>query len=250
LEKASNAAKFMRTNLYEPSGKILYRNYRKSRSNIEGFADDYAFVIQGLLDLYQASFNIEWLKFALELEGTQDRLFFDDKNGGYFSTMAEGSSVPLRLKDDNDGAEPAASSVTALNLLRLAQFRDDKQLEEQARKTIDAFAATFSHFPSAMPQMLVALDFSLSKPRQIVIAGKRDDPGTRVLLAEVNRHFLPNKILLLADGAEGQEYLGKKNEAIRAMSMIDSKPAAYVCENFTCKAPVTDQKALSELLSK
>jgi uncharacterized protein YyaL (SSP411 family) len=250
LEKASNAAKFMRTNLYEPSGKILYRNYRKSRSNIEGFADDYAFVIQGLLDLYQASFNIEWLKFALELQGTQDRLFFDDKNGGYFSTMAEGSTVPLRLKDDNDGAEPAASSVTALNLLRLAQFRDDKQLEERARKTIDAFAATFSHFPSAMPQMLVALDFSLSKPRQIVIAGKRDDPGTKVLLAEVNRHFLPNKILLLADGAEGQEYLGKKNEAIRAMSMIDSKSAAYVCENFTCKAPVTDQKALSELLSK
>ncbi len=128
--------------------------------------------------------------------------------------------------------------------------RDDKQLEERARKTINAFVPTLSHFASAMPQMLVALDYSLGKPRQIVIAGKPDDPGTKALLAEVDRHFLPNKILLLADGAEGQEYLGEKNEAIRAMSKVDGKPAAYVCENFTCKAPVTDPKALAELLSK
>jgi hypothetical protein len=154
------------------------------------------------------------------------------------------------MKDDNDGAEPAASSVAALNLLRLSQVRDDPQLTERARKTIDAFAGTLSHFPSAMPQMLVALDFSLSKPRQIVIAGKKDAPETKALLKEVHRHFLPKTILLLADGAEGQKYLGEKNEAVRAMSLVDGKPAAYVCENFTCKAPVTDSKALSGLVSK
>jgi uncharacterized protein len=96
--------------------------------------------------------------------------------------------------------------------------------------------------------MLVALDYSLSKPRQIVIAGKKDSPETQALLEEVHRHFLPKTILLLADGGEGQEYLGEKNEAIRAMSMVDGKPAAYVCENFTCKAPETDSKQLAELL--
>ena len=250
LEAATRAARFLRTRLFEEKSKLLYRNYREGRSGIEGFADDYAFVIQGLVDLYEASFDVEWLKFAVELEATQDRLFFDEKNGGYFSTSGKESSVPLRMKDDNDSAEPAASSIAALNLLRLAQFRNDKQLEERARKTIDAFAPTLSHFASAMPQMLVALDYSLGKPRQIVIAGKLDDPGTKALLAEVDRHFLPNKILLLADGAGGQEYLGEKNEAIRAMSKVDGKPAAYVCENFTCKAPVTDPKALAELLSK
>ena len=154
----------------------------------------------------------------------------------------------LRMKDDNDGAEPAASSVAALNLLRLARFRDDKQAAERARKTIDAFTTTLSHFPSAMPQMLVALDYSLSKPRQIVIAGKKDAPETKALLREVRRHFLPKTVLFLADGAEGQKYLGEKNEAIRAMSPIDGKPAAYVCENFTCKAPVMDPKELAELL--
>ena len=96
--------------------------------------------------------------------------------------------------------------------------------------------------------MLVALDYSLSKPRQIVIAGKKDAPETNALLREVNRHFLPKTILLRADGAEGQKYLGDKNEAIRAMSPIDGKSAAYVCENFTCKAPVTDPAALRKLL--
>ena len=250
LEIATRAAKFLQANLYDSSRKILYRNYREGRSDIGGFGDDYAFVIQALLDLYEASFDIEWLKFAMELQDTQDRLFFDDENGGYFSTSGKDQSVFLRMKDDNDGAEPAASSVAALNLLRLSQFRDDKQMAERARKTIDAFAATLSHFPSAMPQMLVALDFSLSKPRQIVIAGKKGAPETKVLLNEVHRHFLPKTILLLADGAEAQKYLGEKNEAIRAMSLVEGKPAAYVCENFTCKAPVTEPTALRDLLSR
>ena len=250
LETGTRAAEFLRANLYDKSRKILFRNYREGRSDIEGFADDYAFVIQGLVDLYEASFDIEWLKFAVELQETQDRLFFDEKNGGYFSTTGKDSDVPLRMKDDNDSAEPAASSVAALNLLRLAQFRDDRQMAERARKTIDAFAPTLFHFASAMPQMLAALDYSLSKPRQIVIAGKAQAPRTKAMLKEVHRHFLPNKIVLLADEAEGQKYLGEKNEAIRAMSMVDGKPAAYVCENFTCKAPVMDPKALSDLLSK
>src|SRR5205814_925576 len=82
LEIATRAAKFLRTNLYEEKSKLLYRNYRGGRSNIEGFADDYAFVIQGLLDLYEASLDVQWLKFAVELQETQDRLFFDGKNGG------------------------------------------------------------------------------------------------------------------------------------------------------------------------
>ena len=252
LEIATRAAKFLQANLFDPSRKTLYRNYRGGRSDIEGFADDYAFVIQGLLNLYEASFDVEWLKFATQLQETQDRLFFDEKNGGYFSTSGKDESVFLRMKDDNDGAEAAASSVAALNLLRLAQFRDDPAAAgaERARKTIDAFATTLSHFPSAMPLMLVALDYSLSKPRQIVIAGKKDAPETKALVKEVHRHFLPNTVLFLADGAEGQKYLGEKNEAIRAMSAVDGKPAAYVCENFTCKAPVIEPKKLAELLSK
>jgi uncharacterized protein YyaL (SSP411 family) len=248
LEIATRSANFVRAKLYDPSRKILYRSYREGRSNVEGFADDYAMVIQGLLDLYEASFDVEWLKFAIQLQEIQDRLFFDEKNGGYFSNSGRDESVFVRMKDDNDGAEPAASSIAALNLLRLSQVYDDPKIAERAKKTIDAFATILLQFPSGMPQMLVAVENSLGKPRQIVIAGKKDSAETKTLLKEVHRHFLPNTIVILADANEGQKYLGERNEAVRAMSLVEGKPAAYVCENFTCKAPVTDVKQLSELL--
>jgi uncharacterized protein len=250
LEAATRAATFVRTQLYDESRKILVRNFREGRSEVEGFADDYAFVIQGLLDLYAASFDVSWLQFALELQETQDRLFLDQERGGYFSGTGRDASILLRMKEDNDSAEPAASSVAALNLLRLAQFRDEKLWRERADKTINAFNSQISHFASAMPQMLVALDFSLGKPRQIVVAGQRDSKETAALLKEVRRHFLPNKVLLLADGGNGQRYLEDKLEALRGMKPIDGKPTAYVCENFACQAPVTDPAALRELLAK
>jgi uncharacterized protein len=248
LEIGTGAAKFLLANLYDKKSKLLYRSYREGRSNIEGFADDYAFVVRALLDLYETSFDVEWLKAALQLHEMQDRLFFDEKNGGYFSNSGRDESVFVRMKDDNDGAEPAASSVAALNLLRLSQIYDDAKIAERAKKTIDAFVTILSQFPSGMPQMLVAVENSLGKPRQIVIAGKKDSPETKALLKEVHRHFLPNTIVILADANEGQKYLGEENQAIRAMSSVDGKPAAYVCENFTCKAPVTDSKQLSDLL--
>src|SRR6516165_4502288 len=144
LEIAIRSANFLRANLYDEKSKLLYRSYRDGRSNIEGFADDYAFVVRGLLDLYEASFNIEWLKLAIELQQTQDRLFFDEKKGGYFSNSGRDESVFFRMKDDNDGAEPAASSIAAVNLLRLSQILDDPKTAERAKKTIDAFATILS----------------------------------------------------------------------------------------------------------
>ena len=248
LDAATQGAAFVCAQLYDESRRILVRNYREGRSEVEGFADDYAFIIQGLLDLYEASFDIRWLQFAIELQETQDRLFLDQERGGYFSGAGDDPSILLRLKEDNDSAEPAASSVAALNLLRLAQIRNDGELFARAEKTIEAFAPQIGHFASAMPQMLVALDLTLSEPRQIVIAGPRDASETDALVAEVHRHFVPNKVLLLADGGEGQRYLGEKLEAIGGMKPVEGKPAAYVCENFACQAPVTDAASLRKLL--
>ena len=247
---AERAAAFIRSHLYDEATKTLVRNYREGRSTVEGFADDYAFVIQGLLDLYEASFNIDWLKFALELQETQDRLFFDNENGGYFSGTGTDPSILLRMKEDNDGAEPAASSVAALNLLRLSQIRADAAMRDRAEKTIGAFSATIAQIPSAMPQMLVALDYSLSTPKQIVIAGPRGSAETRALVAEVHRHYAAGRIILLNDGAEGGEFLAGKLEAVREMKQLNGKSTAYVCENFSCQAPVTDPVELSRLLSR
>ncbi|MEY2489156.1 MAG: hypothetical protein QOC70_1098 [Verrucomicrobiota bacterium] len=250
LDAATRAATFVRAQLYDASRKVLVRNYREGRSEVEGFADDYAFVVQGLLDLYEASFDVRWLRFAIELQETQDRLFFDEERGGYFSGTGKDPSILLRMKEDNDSAEPAASSVGALNLLRLAQLRNEVGWYEQAEKTIDAFSPQISHFASAMPQMLVALNLSLSKPAQIVIAGKVDSKETRALLKEVHQHFLPNKVLLLADSGEGRRYLEEKLEALGTMKPIGGKSVAYFCENFVCQAPVTDPSALRKLLAK
>src|SRR6185437_8286990 len=198
------AATFLSKELYDASRKVLFRNYREGRSAVEGFADDYAFYIQGLLDLYEASFDVGWLRFAIELQEIQDQLFLDNERGGYFSGAGNDPSILLRLKEDNDSAEPAASSVAALNLLRLAQIRNDARFYERSEKTVDAFAPQIGHFPSAMPQLLVALELSLSQPRQIVIAGAPDSPEASALVAEVHRHFVPNKVLLFADGGDGQ----------------------------------------------
>jgi uncharacterized protein YyaL (SSP411 family) len=203
-----------------------------------------------LLDLYETSFDVQWLQLAEQLQATQDRLFWDERNGGYFTSSGDDPSVLIRLKEDNDNAEPAASSIAARNLLRLAQIRDSKAMREKAQKTIAAFAGSLNHFPSAMPQMLVGLAYSLTKPKQIIIAGRPGAPETRDLLDEVHRHYLPNTIVLLADGGKAQKYLATKLEEIKAMQPVDGKAAAYVCENFTCKAPVTSVEELRKLLSR
>jgi uncharacterized protein len=248
LETAARAAEFVRAKLYDGSRKILFRSYREGRSEVEGFADDYAFLIQGLIDLYQASFEVHWLKFALELQCQMDALFWDEKGGGYFAVTGHDNSILLRMKDENDSAEPAASSVAALNLGRLAAIRNDPELLARAKKTVNAFARQLMHFPSALPQMLVAFDFLKTAPRQIVVAGDREDKRVQELLGEIRKHFLPQATVLLADGSDGQNFLAEKSEAIRAMRPVDGRPAVYICENFTCKAPVTEVQGLHELL--
>ncbi len=248
LETATRAAEFVQAKLYDESRKILFRSYRGGRSEVEGFADDYAFFIQGLIDLYEASFEIRWLKFALELQRQMDGLFWDDKAGGYFAVTGHDSSVLLRMKEENDSAEPAASSVAALNLARLAAIRNDPELLARAKKTVNAFVRQLMHFPSALPQLLVAFDFLKTAPRQIVVAGDRGEERFQELLGEIRKHFLPHATILLADGAEGQNFLAENNEAIQAMRPIDGKPAVYICEDFTCKAPVMEVQELRKLL--
>ena len=250
LEAATRAAEFVRDKLSDPKAHTLGRSYRGGPGEIAGFAEDYAFYIQGLLDLYEASFDSQWLQLAEQLQTTQDRLFWDGQNGGYFTSTGDDPNIVLRMKEDNDNAEPAASSIAARNLLRLGQIRDAKEWRGRGQKTIEAFSAALQHFPSALPQMLVALDFSLTKPRQIIIAGEPGAPDTRELLNEVHRHYLPNTIVLLADGGVGQNFLAGKLEEMKGMKPVDGKAAAYLCENFSCKAPVTSPEELRKLLKR
>ena len=248
LEAAQGSAKFIREHLWKDGA--LIRSYREGASTVAGFADDYAALIAGLLDLYEADFDIAWLKWALELQQNQDALFLDDEHGGYFSTAADAKHLLLRMKEDYDGAEPSPNSVSALNLLRLAQITGDAALTERAKKTIAAVSEQLGRFPAAMPQMLCALDASLGKPRQIVMAGPRDSDATRALLREVHTHYIPNRLLLLADGAAGQQWLGARLEFLKTVAPMDGKPAAYVCEDFVCQLPTSNVEKLRELFAK
>jgi hypothetical protein len=248
LQAAEHAAHFVVNKLFQAQTKTLLRRYRDGEAKFPAPLDDYAFFTLGLIDLYEASFNIKWLEFAAELTETQNRLFWDKLNDGFYDTPGEDETILLRTKEDYDGAEPAANSIAILNLLRLAQMLDKKEWGERAEKTLRLFGSRLQNVPHAMPQMLAAVEFNLNKPKQIIIAGKPQAPETRAMLRAVHEHFIPNKILLLADGGEGQEYLGKYLPFVKSMTMIAGKTTAYICENYACQLPTTEIKVMSELL--
>jgi uncharacterized protein len=248
LTTARQAADFVQTKLYRENDKTLLRTYREGESKIDGFTDDYAFFIQGLLDLYEVSFDTDWLDLATALQDTQNALFWDKKGDAYFTTTGKDPNLFLRSKKDFDGAEPSPNSVSALNLARLSWFFDNKDWHRMAEQTIDAFQLQLSRSPSSLPQMLVALDASESAPRQVVIAGKPGASDTLALLREVNNRYHPNEILILADGGPGQAYFTQKVEFFKDVHPIDDKATAYVCQNFVCQLPTNDLAVLSNLL--
>jgi uncharacterized protein YyaL (SSP411 family) len=248
LKTATRAADFVQTKLYRQSDDTLLRTYREGESKIDGFTDDYAFFIQGLLDLYEASFDSHWLDLASSLQERQNALFWDKKGGAYFTTSGKDPNLFLRSKGDFDGAEPSPNSISALNLVRLSWFFDNKDWHRMAEQAINAFQAQLSLSPSSLPQMLVALDASESTPRQVVIAGKPDAADTLALLREVNHRYQPNEILILADGGPGQAYFTQKIEFFRDVHPIADKATAYVCQNFVCQLPTSDPAVVARLL--
>jgi uncharacterized protein YyaL (SSP411 family) len=248
LRAAQRSVGFIREYLWKDG--TLIRNYRQGASDVAGFAEDYAYLIAGLLDLYEADFDTAHLKWALDLQAKMDALFWDAENGAYFSVSGKDPTILLRMKEDYDGAEPSPNSIAALNLLRLAQITDSQELRGKADRTIAAFSDSLKKVPQALPQLLCAVDAATAKPRQVVIAGDATGPDTKALISEVHQHYIPNKLLLLADGAAGQAWLGEKLAFLRSAGKIDGKAAAYVCEDFVCQLPVTDPAKLRELLTK
>jgi uncharacterized protein YyaL (SSP411 family) len=242
LATAQRAVRFLRAELWKDGA--LRRSYRAGASDIPGFAEDYAYLIAGLLDLYEADFDVTHLQWALELQAKMDATFYDEQVGGYFSTSGTDPSVLLRMKEDYDGAEPSPSSLAVSNLLRLAQITGEAKLRARGEATLAAFAGTMASQPSAVPQMLCALDAALAKPRQIVLAGPNPEP----LLRAVHARFLPNKIVLRADGGAGQAWLGQRLEFLRTVAPLDGQATAYVCEDFVCQLPTSDPAKVRELL--
>ncbi len=236
---AEKAAYFIKGHLTEPVTGELRRSWRQGAVLETGFAEDYAFLIQGLLDLYEATFSIRWLQWASGLQGIMDRLFWDEEGGGYFSSAEGDPHLLVRLKEDYDGAEPSANSVAALNLLRFSRVFGDVDFAKKAERIFALSGRTLEGIPAAVPQLLVALGYSISVGRQIVIAGDPEAPDTKLLIAAARKGFQPDQVILLADGGEGQSWLEGKIPSIAGMKTVDGKATIYRCENFTCSAPVT-----------
>ncbi|MBI4348250.1 MAG: thioredoxin domain-containing protein, partial [Elusimicrobia bacterium] len=251
LEAARQAARFLRERLRDPESGRLRRRWRDGEAAGDGLADDYAFLVQGLLDLYEADFDPEWLEWALALAEQELRLFYDPDNGGFYMTASDhDSSLLVRMKESQDNVEPAASSLAALGLMRLAELCGRPDLRSAAAKTIALFSDQMRESPRSLPQMLVTLDLFRSKPRQIVIAGQPGAPDTELLLQRVRRRFLPGAVVLLADGGAGQARLAQRVPHLSRMMRQGGKATAYVCMDWACQAPVTQPDQLDALLDR
>ena len=256
---ARRAALFIWKHLWNAESKTLLRRYRRGDAAVEGYAEDYAYLVFGLLELFQADGDAMWLDWARTLQRRQDELFSDPVEGGWFSTTGQDPSVLLRLKEDYDGAEPAASSVTALNLLTLSHLTHDPAFDQSIARALGMFGQRMVQNPRTVPMMLCALSAYHAGLSQVVIAGNRAAEGTRALLDVVRQRYMPFAVLvpLFSPIPDPRSRIPDPdvNALVRilpwteAMARRVEQPTAYVCRDFVCLSPATSAEELASRLA-
>ncbi|MGE3842004.1 MAG: thioredoxin domain-containing protein, partial [Vicinamibacterales bacterium] len=250
LALARDAAVFVRRQLWDESRQVLLRRERDGRAGIDGYAEDYAFLIWGLLELVQATGDADSLRWAMRLQQRQNELFWDEHGGGWFATTGQDPTILVRLKEDYDGAEPAAGSVSVGNLLVLAHLGTGEGLLERAERTLERLGPSAGAFARQMPLMLAQLTAWHHGLNQVVIVGATEDPRTEGLRREVGRRHLPFTVCVPVAPGAGQQALAAVLPWLSPMRMQNDEPTAYVCRDFTCELPVTTPEALRSLLDQ
>jgi uncharacterized protein YyaL (SSP411 family) len=244
VEAARRAAAFIREQMWNARSGVLLRRYREGHAEIDGYAEDYAYMIFGLLELLQADPQPMWLEWAIALQRRQDEWFWDEEGGGWFSTTGRDPSVLLRMKEDYDGAEPTASSVSVLNLLTLSHLVADPEWDVRVERTLRLFATRLEQMGRGVPMMAAALSSHLAGVQQVVVVeGEGGDALDRFLAMR----YLPFAIQLRVT-PETQGALGGSLPFLAAMRPLAGITAAYVCRDFTCRQPVTTVDALEQEL--
>ncbi|HYF02707.1 MAG TPA: thioredoxin domain-containing protein [Patescibacteria group bacterium] len=238
---AQKSFEFIKANLFK-NGRLLHR-FRDGEATIGGNVDDYAFLIWGLLELYGTTFDIEFLKTAIELNLTMLEHFWDEDTGGLFFTAKDAETLLVRKKEIYDGAVPSGNSVAMLNLLKLAKITGNAELLKKAEQINQAFSPQISRSPSAYTQFLVALDFAVGPSSEIVVVGKETE--TQEFLKELNKMYLPNAVTLLKTENSGIEEIA---EFTKNQMAIAGKASVYICENYACNQPVSSVQEMMELL--
>ncbi|MBI5597175.1 MAG: thioredoxin domain-containing protein [Elusimicrobia bacterium] len=248
LASAEKTARFLRQSLFDAKTGRLKHRWASGEAAVDGLAEDYAFLAQGLIDLYEASFDPAWLEWALELTAGLEARHSDGK-GGYFQSPSDGGKDLLaRFSDDHDNVEPSAASVAAMNLLRLSQLAERPDLYKKALTVLERHGGVLRDSPRALPMMMAAVGRSLEKPRQVVVAGALSDPAAREMLRLVHARLRPPLSLLAVEPGPMRERLVKLNPLVRGMGPVKGKPTAYVCVNFSCELPTSDLETVRRLL--
>ena len=248
---ASKAAEFILNDMRNSDGRLLHR-YRDGESAIPGYLDDYAFLIWGLIELYEATFEAKWLAEALKLAEEMIELFADsdDDKGGFYFTGSDAEKLIVRTKEIYDGAVPSGNSVAALCLLRLGRMTGRTELESAADALLEEFSGPVSGSPTAYAQMLIALDFALGPGREYVIAGDRGTGETESMIRIIAERFMPRSVTLLRPAGDGAGEIIGLAPMLEGMTAVDGKPTAYICENFRCSAPAAGEKEFVKRLSE
>ncbi|NPE27770.1 thioredoxin domain-containing protein [Methanococcoides sp. SA1] len=227
----------------------LHHNYSSNREPTIGFLDDYAFFTWGLIELYEATFEVKYLENALKLTEYVIENFKDTENGGFFHTSNKSETLLFRKKDAYDGAMPSGNSVELNNLLRLSKLTGNPQFDREAINTSNAFASTIKAMPFGHTHFIAGLDLVFNPSAEIVIAGELDSEDTQAMLNSINREFIPEKTVIVKSEKNEKE-LERIAPYTATLKTQKQKATAYVCQNYECSLPTTNPQVVVELLKK
>ena len=248
FDAASQAARFLLNRMMN-DGRLL-RSYRSGKAHLTAYVDDYAFMIDGLITLFEVSGDISWLNESERLLEIAIRFYWDDQDGGFFFTASDHEKLILRSKLAGDSAIPSGNSVMIGNLLRMAQLLGKHDYRDKAGAILSLFSGNATQSPFGHERFLSGLETWHEGYKEIAIVGPLDDPRTQELRQVVYRQHLPNRLVVLLDPSNSSaDTIISRVPLLAGKQMISSKPAAYVCRNYACQQPVTDPLDLSRQLT-
>jgi uncharacterized protein YyaL (SSP411 family) len=237
---AEKNAAFLQAKLWDAHSRTLYHRWRDGQRDSVQLLEAYAFLLSGVLELYQATLDPKHLEFALALAESLLAKFYDKDNGGFWQSAAGTSDLILRMKEDYDGAEPSGNSVAVLALLKLGAITERKEFKDAAEKSLRLFSDRLQKSPQAVPYMLLGLDFSLEEPRRAVLAGDPKSGATRELLRAAHSVYQPHKVILGTTGAV--------ESFAQTLKPKDNKPTAYICTGSACLPPMHEAEKVKQAL--
>ncbi len=247
-QEAGRAMGFILNRMRDSNGNLLHR-FRDGLASLPATVDDYAFVIWGLLELYETEFDAGRLNTAFELNNDLLKNFWDDRNGGLFFTQRNAEKLLMRQKEIYDGAIPSGNSVSLLNFTRLGKITGDASLENKAAEILKLFAGQINQNPSAFSQLLSGLDFIYGPSSEVVIAGELTQKDTQEMLLALRKNFIPSKVVIFNPDNMQSDGIIKTAPFLKYNKSINSKATAYVCSNYTCELPTNNPEQMLALLN-